>query len=418
MTAANLRLLLGNKYWYLKGGTEKYLFHLVEELPSHGYDPVPFAMKHPLNLESAYARYFVDEVNYDEPGSLPEQFLKARRILYSAHASRKLQELIREVKPDIAHFHNVYHQLSPSVLQVLHRHEIPVVMTLHDLKLACPNYKMRTHGEICERCVPGKFHHAVLRRCVRDSLVASALCATEMFLHRATGLYEKNVDTFIVPSDFYRGKMIESGIRPEQLVTIPTFTTIERYEPSYGPSDYFVYVGRLSEEKGLLTLLRAMRGFDKGRLVVLGEGPLRGTLEDTVRESRMNNVEIAGARYGQELIDVVRGARFTVVPSEWFENSPLSCVESFANGTPVVGANIGGIPEIVEDGETGLLFEPFSKDDLRRKMELLCDRDDVVERLGRNARRKAERSYSARAHLEKLLPVYASALERRRARAS
>lgn len=405
-----MRLLIGNKFWFPKGGVETYLFDLIEELPAHGFDVVPFAMKHPANRESEYARFFVDEVDYHASHSFAGKVQAAARLLYSTHAARRLSALLDAYPADLAHLHNIYHQLSPAILPLLARRGIPAVMTLHDLKLACPNYKMRTHGEICERCAGGGYHHAVLHRCVQNSLAASALCALELFAHRWSGLYERHVERFIVPSRFYLQKIAEAGIPSSKLVWIPSFTHVERYTPAFGGDDYFVYVGRLSDEKGLPTLVEAVRGFTRGTLVIVGDGPVRPALERTVAEGGLSHVRIVGPKFGDELVEILRGARFSVIPSEWYENCPRSCVESFACGTPVIGANIGGIPEMVDDGENGLLFTPFSATDLREKIEYLFARDADAARMGRAARAKAERDYSAAGHLSRLLAVYRDTL--------
>jgi glycosyltransferase involved in cell wall biosynthesis len=405
-----MRLLLGNKFWYAKGGVETYLFELIEELPARGYDVVPFAMKHARNLPSEYSSFFVDEADYHQPQSWISKMQLAARMLYSRHAAARMTALIEAFPPDLAHLHNIYHQLSPAILPLLSARKIPVVMTLHDLKLACPNYKMRTGGKICERCINGGYHHAVLHRCVRDSVVASAICAVELFAHRSSGIYENNVDRFIVPSRFYLQKMIEAGLPASKLVWIPSFTHLDRYEPRYDDDGYFIYVGRLSDEKGLPTLVDAVRGLEKGRLLIVGEGPLREPLERMVARDRLDNVKVLGPKWGTELIDLMRGARFSVIPSEWYENGPRSCIESFACGKPVIAANIGGLPEMIEDHETGLLFTPFSTSDLREKIEYLFARPTLAVQMGRAARAKAQREYSPESHLERLLAVYHDAL--------
>jgi glycosyltransferase involved in cell wall biosynthesis len=418
-----MRLLLGNKYWYRKGGAETYLFEVMEELEARGIELIPFGMKHELNELGRMARtngpsgardlerFFVDEVDYSRPSPWYRKIQSAQRIVYSFHARAKLEALVAEVRPDLAHMHNIYHQISPSVLTALSRRGIPVVMTLHDLKLACPNYKMRTGGELCERCLGGSYYHAVLQRCVRDSFLASALCAVESWVHDVFGLYEKHVSRFIVPSRFYLDKIRASGIPSSKLVSIPNFTHVERFEPSYEPSDYCIYLGRLSEEKGLLTLVRAMKAIDNGRLLIAGEGPLRPRLENEIETEGVTNVELIGRKRGRELEELLRKARFSVIPSEWYENCPLSGIESFASGTPVVAADIGGLPEMVDDGENGLLFEPFSVDDLSRKMHRLFAQDGLAADMGRAARAKAEKRYGAGSHMQELLALYSSVLD-------
>lgn len=406
-----MRLLLGNKYWYRKGGAETYLFEIIEELEARGIDLVPFGMKHPDNLPSDFDRFFVDEVDYDRPARWHAKLRTAQRIVYSFHSKQKMEELVATVRPDLAHLHNIYHQISPSVLGVLARRGIPVVMTLHDLKLACPNYKMRTHGEICERCVGGRYYHAILHRCVRGSTLQSTLCAVESWVHRTFGLYERNVARFIVPSRFYLGKMIASGIPETKLTFLPNFTHVSRFQPSYEPSDYCVYFGRLSDEKGLLTLLRAMAALRRGRLVIAGDGPLHALLAERIASDKIENVELVGRKSGRELETLIRSARFSLIPSEWYENCPLSGIESFASGTPVVAAAIGGLPELVDDGENGLLFRPFSAEDLAEKMSRLFEDDATVAAMGRAAREKAEREYDASAHVERLLAIYDGVLD-------
>jgi len=408
-----MQVLIGNKFWFPKGGVESYLFELIEELPALGWTYVPFAMRHEANRPSQYDQFFVDEVDYHRAHTFTTKVQAAARLLYSRHAARQLAALLDTISPDVAHLHNIYHQLSPAILPVLATRGIPVVMTLHDLKLACPNYKMRTGDGICERCVGGHYHHAIVHRCVQSSRVASALCAVELFLHRITGLYVTNVDRFIVPSRFYLDKMVQAGIPAEKLTWLPNFARLERYEPTYGGDDYFVYVGRLSEEKGLLTLIEAARSLDRGTLVVVGDGPLRPVLERLVERDHLTRVRIVGPLHGQALVDILRKARFSVIPSEWYENCPMACLESFACGTPVVGARIGGIPELVDDGETGLLFTPFSTDDLRAKLQYMLDHEADATRMGRLARAKAERHYSAPAHVRRLTAIYREVIDSR-----
>lgn len=408
MTSAPVqcRLLIGNKYFFRKGGAETYLFDLFDELPSRGWDLVQFSMQHERNEPSPYASYFVDKVDYHAHGSLLGEARAALRLLYSNQARTNIERLVRDTRPQLAHLHNIYHQISPSILPVLKRHGIPVVMTLHDLKLACPNYKMRTAGKICERCLGGGYYQAVVHRCVQDSRLKSALCALEAYLARWTRVYLDNVNLFITPSEFYRRKLIESGVPAAQLVTLASFVHPEQYTPRYDKADYFLYLGRLSEEKGIMSLVRAAAGLPGKRLLIAGEGPMQAPIEALLRTQRIANVELVGMKSGQALIELIRAARFVVVPSEWYENCPRSAIEAMACGTPVIGARIGGIPDMVEDGVTGLLFDAFSVDALRAAIERLHDDDALIAEFGRNARAKVEQRYSLAAHLQQLLAIY------------
>ena len=220
------------------------------------------------------------------------------------------------------------------------------------------------------------------------------------------------MERFIVPSRFYLEKLCESGIPREKLVWIPSFTRMECYEPRFGGDDYFVYLGRLSDEKGVMTLIEAVRGMRRGRLVVIGEGPERAALARG--RQRLRDVprgRDSDPKYGDDLRRLLRNARFSVIPSEWYENCPRSCIESFASGTPVIGADIGGIPEMVRHGETGLLFEPFSTDALRGYgSSSYSPTTGWRPGWGRAARARAEDEYSAPRHIERLLGVYEETL--------
>ncbi len=405
-----MKVLLANKFFYPKGGGEVHVFDVMALLQSHGHKVIPFAMRHQLNSASDYDSYFVDGMDLDEHSSWGGDFRKAVRILYSREAKRKIEALLELNCPDIAHVHNIYHQISPSILPVLKDRGLPVVMTVHDLKLLCPNYKMRTHGAICERCKPRRFYQAVLNRCVKDSLVASAVCAVESYLHRYSGLYEHNVDRFITPSRFYQKKLVEWGMPEKKIVFIPNFTRLDRFVPGCDGEDYFVYFGRLAEEKGLLTLIEAMRRVRRGTLFIVGEGPLSAVLQRAIREYRLENVHLTGAKWDAELVSLVRRSRFSVFPSEWYENCSIALIESYACGKPVVGANIGGISEMIDEGETGLLFEPFNAGDLAEKIDYMFAHGDVAARMGKNARAKAEKEYAPERHYAQLMSLYAEVI--------
>ena len=255
-----MKVLMVNKFFFIKGGSERYYFELTKVLEKHGHTVIPFSMKHPNNNKSAYESYFVDFIDFD----LDNPWEKLRnairitgRIVYSLHAKRKIEELIQETKPDIAHIHMIDHQISPSILTVLKRHGIPVIQTVHQQKLVCPSYllyNMRTK-QICEKCIGGSTLHPIVERCHKNSVFAGMLIGLESGIHRMMKLYDKSVDLFHVPSNFTGGKLEEGGFNRDKIEHLFYTIQVDDYRPYYESDNYFIYYGRLAEEKGIITLL-------------------------------------------------------------------------------------------------------------------------------------------------------------------
>lgn len=399
------QLLSINNYHYRRGGADiVYLEHaaLFEQLE---WDTAYFAMKHPRNLPSAWSEYFVDEIEFDSDYSLPAKISKSIKVVYSFEARRKLARLLSRFNPTVAHLHNVYHHLSPAILSVLGNSGIPVVLTAHDLKIACPNYRMLSGNQICQRCKGGKFHNVILQRCVHDSLAASLIVAAEASLHALLGSYRKHVDRIIVPSRFFLEKFVEWGWERERFVHIPNFVDAGNHEPNFEPGDFLLYFGRLSFEKGVPTLIKAAAAAG-ARLKIAGTGPDAQSLKD-LAVSLGGDVEFLGYRSGADLHDLVRACRAVILPSEWYENAPLSVLESFAMGKPVVGARIGGIPELVEPGRTGWLFESGNSEELAGLMrQVLAAPDARIAELGRSARDDVIRNFSKAAYVRSVNDLY------------
>jgi glycosyltransferase involved in cell wall biosynthesis len=411
-----VQVLLANKFLFEKGGAEKSLFETARLLQAHGHGTRFFAMQHARNLPCADARHFVSEVDYED-GSLRMRLKAGARMLYSLEAARKLAGLLDDARIDIAHLNNIYHQLSPSILRTLHRRGVPMVMSLRDYKVVCGSYQMLADDRPCEACRAGRHLQATLKRCVKESLAASVLTTVEMTLHhRILDLYGL-VDLFISPSAFLKDKVREMGF-PGEVVHLPNFVGgLAQVAPQYGSTrPRLVYSGRLGREKGLATLLRAVKGLAL-RLEIIGEGPMRGPLEVLVRQESIDNVTFAGYLSGDALQDQVRAATAVVVPSQWYENNPRSVIEAFALGKPVIGARIGGIPELVRDGDTGLTFPPGDVQALRGCIdELLAQPARAVE-MGRRGRHLVETELSPERHYAGLMQVYERAIAGHRPRA-
>ena len=406
-----MQVLLANKFFFEKGGAEKSLFETAQLLQEQGHQTRFFAMQHFRNRPSPDARHFVSEVDYDDPG-WAMKLKSAGRMLYSLEAARKLGGLLDEHHIDVAHLNNIYHQISPSILRTLHRRGIPMVMSLRDYKVVCGSYQMLVDGQPCEACRGGRYEQAALRRCVKGSRAASVLTTVEMFLHhRVLKLYDL-VDVFIAPSAFLRDKVREMGFTG-RVVHLPNFVSgIEQVVPRYGSvKPRLVYFGRLGREKGLATLVRAVKGLPV-QLEIIGEGPMREPLQALVTREAIANVTFAGYMSGTRLNRHVAAASAVVVPSEWYENNPRSVIEAFALGKPVIGARIGGIPELVRHGETGLTFTPTDVQDLRAQIDQVLTRPAEAVEMGRRGRQLVETELSPARHYAGLMQVYAEAVGR------
>ena len=335
---------------------------------------------------------------------------------------------MREVKPDIAHLHNICHQISPSILPVLKRHRVPTVQTLHDFKLICPSYRMLSPEGICERCYGGRYYNVIRQRCVKGSLPFSVLICLEAYLHRAIRSYDR-VDLFIASSQFYRDKLVSFGVDGRRIRVLPNFVQLDEEVPPLAqtsppapqgfclpPSGYALYCGRLGSEKGVLTLVKAAEGAPDVRVVIAGSGSEELAIRQYVTAKKIRNVRLVGFVSGDAKRELIRAAGFFVVPSEWYENCSLSIHEAFVYGKPVVGARIGGIPEQVKPGYNGLLFEPGNATDLRDKMEYLVSHRGEVSRMGQIARKTAEQMYGPDLMYEKLMGIYREAVRRQRSR--
>ena len=403
-----MRILQANKFHFVKGGAERYYLDLSRRLEERGHTVYPFAMHQERNESSAYERYFVGEVDYHATNGLLGKLRQGLRTIYNRETVRQVESLVAQEKPQIAHFHNIYHQLSLSLVTALGRLGVPMVQTLHDYKIVCPGYLLMTGGEICERCKGGKYYSAVRHRCLMNAYGPSLIGYLEASFHAWMNTYAK-ISYWLCPSRFLLEKVAEFGVPREKLIHFPYFLPLEGYRPAYAASDYFIYLGRLSREKGVATLLGALqrRGGRKLTCRILGEGPLEEPLKRQAAEWGLKGVEFSGYLQGEALQATIRNAAFTVVPSEWYENLPFAVLESFALGTPVVGARQGGIPEMVLHEETGLCFTSGSTHELAAALDWMEAHSERRCAMGRAARALVEERYAPEEHLTRLEALYA-----------
>lgn len=398
-------LLSVNNYYYYRGGAETVFLEQNRMFSGLGWKVVPFAMQHPKNLPSEWASHFVDEIEFGEDYSLMQKISRTPKVIYSLEAVRKLSQLIDVVKPDVCHAHNIYHHISPSILRLLKSRGIPTIITLHDLKIACPAYNMLSHDGICERCRGGRLHNVLTQRCIKGSAALSAVVMLEALVHRMLGSYRRCVSRFAVPSRFYIDKLIDWGMPAELFVHVPNFVDANRYEPQYKPGKSFLYFGRLSREKGLTTLISATAQA-RVPLVIVGTGPQQAELQLLAQHLKAD-VKFLGYQTGAVLHAAVASARAVVIPSEWYENAPMSVLEAYALGKPVIGASIGGIPELVQDNRTGMTFPSGDMSSLATALQHMSSLPDAdMYAMGNRGRQWVEAEFSAQAYQARILSIY------------
>ncbi len=405
-----MKILFLNNFYYMRGGSERVLFEEMRIMREAGHEVAAYSRKHGNNEPAEFDRLFPESIDTGSLSISMGALRTVRELIYSGPARLGLREVIKQFKPDIAHAHNIYGRLSLSVLDELKVAGVPTILTLHDLKLLCPSYLMLNRGTICEKCKGGRFYHAVRTRCLKGSYAASAVYALESWLNYVFGRYH-TVRHFVTPSLFLRDKCVEYGWDSGKIAHIPNFIDLSHKTEFKAGGKYLLYIGRLSSEKGVDTLLQAHRGLKRPvPLKIVGDGPERASLERNARNAG-SSVTFTGYLSGPELSDALQGARCVVMPSEWYENAPMTILEAFACHKPVLGARIGGIPEMIDDGINGYLFNPGDAADLQAKLELFLDLpEEKISEMGKSAREKVEHEYNAEAHYKRLTSVYRNVL--------
>ncbi len=406
-----MKVLIVNKFLYPRGGDVICALATGKLLESRGHQVIFWGMDHPGNPEYPKKNLFIDHVDFDSAKGFSNKLRIAGNVLYSREAKQKIARLIEEEKPDIAHLHNFAHQISPSILHVLQNHKVPAVMTMHDYKLVCPAYTMSRRGEYCDKCRNGRYYHCLSNKCIKNSFAKSLLGSIEMYLHHNILNIYDIIRCFIAPSQFMM-KLIKKMGFTGNVVYLPNFVEFEDLKPSHDSREKsIVYFGRLSPEKGLNTLIKAMTGVNGVFLKIIGDGPIKSDLERQVKTETLTNIRFLGYRSGGELKEEIRKSLFVVVPSECQENCPRAILEAFSLGRPVIGANIGGIPELIKEGETGYLFKSGEALDLREKIEMIAAQPERIIAMGKKARELVENTFDPTRHYTGLMNLYESAMK-------
>jgi glycosyltransferase involved in cell wall biosynthesis len=403
-----MKILLVHKFFRLTGGAEVFFFETGKALQQHGHEIAYFSTHHPDNIMTEWNDYFIDPPAYDS-SSLTEKISSLKDIVYSEKARKAFSKLLYDFQPDIVHAFAIYTHLTPSIFDAAKEAGVPVVMSCNDYKHICPNYKLYDGSQICEACMGGKYYNAILKKCCKNSLAFSFASSIEAYIHESKKVHDRLIDRFLFASQFMLEKTKEFWIDKsvEYGVLKNPFNAAD-YEPVYG-GNYALYFGRIIDEKGVDRIIDAAKQISIP-IKIIGDGPDLDKLKNIADENSLSHVEFLGAKWGQELNEILYGARFIIVPSIWHENFPYVIFQSFAAGKAVIGSRRGGIPELIGK-DRGLLFDPENIQEIANCMSILWEDPDECKRLGRIAREYIVKEFSDEKFYESILSNYKAVLK-------
>lgn len=404
-----MRILYCNKYNFRFSGTETYLFEAMELVRARGHAVALFSMADPRGQPTPYDRHFVTHIDFKQKCGIIAQARLATHAIYSTDARKKIRAMIEDFRPDVAHVRNIYHHLSPSILWELKAQGVPVLYHMNDLKLFCPSYNMvSASGVACGgACNGGRFWRVVAEGCYCGGRTAATVLALEAYIHRWSRTYEKCVDIALAPSEFVRQQLIENGWSGSRVQVLPHFQQLPlRTVLHPGPDAPILYFGRLSAEKGLTDLLAAMSQVPHLHLMIAGDGPQRPDLEKLVSDRGFQNISFTGHVSGAALEELIAGSQFTVFPSRAYETFGKTILESYAQGRAVVASDLGSRRELVHEGETGVLYEAGSVDQLAAGIKFLHERPELARTMGEAGRKLVREQYFPERHFLALSQIY------------
>jgi glycosyltransferase involved in cell wall biosynthesis len=406
-----MKILLVNNYHFLDGGAERYYFSLAKMLRSEGHKVAYFSMKSKRNRRTRWEKYFVSEIDLNKT-NLKGTVRKMLRMIYCWESKRMIKKILDDFKPDIVHINNIHYYISPSILPEIKKRKIPIVQTVHDYQLISPNLILFANGQICEITKPNKYYKAVLSRNIKGPYVASLIAVCASYFQHIFSLYEKTVSVFILPSTFMGKKLKEYKFNYNKIVKLPNFVIkTKKYNSAGGKLNkrYVLYFGRLSEHKGIMTTVKVAKELPDVRFKLIGnfvDKSFEKRIKKYLSENKIKNVSIVKHQSPSKLKKSISEASFVIVPSKWYENQPFSIMESYAEGRTVIASNIGGIPEIVIHGKTGLLFKPNDIVDFEQKILSLWNNPIKTLSMGNYAKSFVEREFSSKNHYSKLIKIY------------
>jgi len=390
-----MKIIQVHNYYQQQGGEAQVFRNEAELLRSKGHEIIQFTMNN--NSIRGISKIKV-----------------ATKGLWNFDSYKSIEKLIKENKPDVCHFHNIFPLISPSVYYACQKNQIPVIQTLHNYRLICPKATLFRDGHVCEDCVNKVFPWpAIFHSCYRDSFIQSSFVSNFLIFHRMLGTWINQVDLFITLSKFAMNKFIMAGFTESKMVINYNFVKND-IKGNEKEGSFALYVGRLSEEKGIRTLITAFSKIPEKRLVIIGDGPMLKEVQSMIKKKQITNISLLGRKNHTTVINYMKKCRFLVFPSECYEGLPLAVLESYSCQLPVIASRLGSMAEIIQDGETGLLFSPGDSNDLINKINYLWNQKDMLKKMGKSARSEYEINYSKETKYKELMEIYNRAINEKR----
>lgn len=408
-----MKILLINNYHFRHGGSETVYFNTADLLTKHGHDVIFYSQNRLDNITCDQSSYFCDAIDFNTKGFI-KKIKGVKHYFYNKDAAIGLSNLLMVERPDVAHIHIFLCGLTMSVVDVLKKHNIPIVNSVHEYRMVCPSYTFKDGNNIiCEKCGSGNYLNCIKRKCSKGNYLLSTIMAAEMYYRNIFHHPAKKIDAFIFVSNFCKNIHFkyDKHFADKFCTALYNFRNsdvIENIEPDLQTYDsYYLYYGRLSFEKGVKTIIDAFSYYKDETLKIVGTGPLANELQEFCKNNDLMNIEFLGFKTGKDLYSLVSHAKFVVIPSEWYENNPMTIIESYTLRTPVIGAAIGGITEIIREGITGYLFKSGSKKDLTKvlKKSISLSKEDYT-RLKNNAEVFSNEYFDSEVHYNKLMEIY------------
>lgn len=387
-----------NKFLYPRGGAETYMFKVGQQLVKQGHTVEYFGMYDKRNIVGNNDNIYAENVDFHEKriSSITYPF----KIIYSSENRKKLKIVLNRFKPDIVHLNNINFQLTPAIIDEIYEHHIPMIQTVHDLQMLCPNHLMFQDFKTCEKCKNGNYIECIKNKCIHNSTIKSLLGTIESIVYHNGNTYSK-INHYICPSKFIENKLLEyDEIYKNKTTFIQNFIELPKIDSNLMKQNYVLYFGRFYEEKGIRLMIDTIKACSNISFIFAGDGPLKNLLEN------IPNLKYVGFKNGKELNDLIQQAQLSIYPSIWYENCPLSILESESLGTPVLASSLGGIPELIEENKTGRILKELTVDEFVKKLQDTYNNKNLLEKMSKNCLEKRNSLISIEQYCNELEKKY------------